>query len=122
VLGGTGKRRAHGTHDGLESRPFLGTCNVLIEINMQWKTETSLHTAHHGGRGGLGTEGEAGHVPGMVRARDAGVALVVFHRSIVHLYSTILGMDGVPLCGDVEVGERVLEITQTHIHMIHTYT
>ena len=35
---------------------------------------------------GLGTEGEAGHVPGMVRARDAGVALVVFHRSIVHLY------------------------------------
>jgi hypothetical protein len=22
----------------------------------------------------------------------------------------------------VEVGERVLEITQTHIHMIHTYT
>ena len=30
-------------------------------------------------------------------------------------------MDGVPL-GDVEVGERVLEITQTHIHMIHTYT
>ena len=29
-------------------------------------------------------------------------------------------MDGVPL-GDVEVGERMLEITQTHIHMIHTY-
>ena len=51
-------------------------------------------------------------------ARCGGVALVVV---TVQLYSTILGMDGVPL-GDVEVGERVLEITQTHIHMIHTYT
>jgi len=56
--------------------------------------------------------------PGMVRAMR-GVALVVV---TVQLYSTILGMDGVPL-GDVEVGERMLhvEITQTHIHMKGTY-
>jgi hypothetical protein len=50
-------------------------------------------------------------------ARCGGVALVVV---TVQLYSTILGMDGVPL-GDVEVGERMLEITQTHIHMKDTY-
>lgn len=54
--------------------------------------------------------------PGMVRAMR-GVALVVV---TVQLYSTILGMDGVPL-GDVEVGERMLEITQTHFHMKDTY-
>ena len=51
----------------------------------------------------------------MVRAMR-GVALVVV---TVQLYSTILGMDGVPL-GDVEVGERMLEITQTHFHMKDT--
>ena len=50
-------------------------------------------------------------------ARCGGVALVVV---TVQLYSTILGMDGVPL-GDVEVEERMLEITQTHIHMKDTY-
>jgi hypothetical protein len=47
-------------------------------------------------------------------ARCGGVALVVV---TVQLYSTILGMDGVPL-GDVEVGE-LINHTDTHSHERH---